>query len=97
MQPEDRVRLQYMLDAAQEALDFARGHNRDDLQQDRMLLLALVKCIEIIGEAAGKVSAEARADAPDIPWVGLHRPRFSPLLKAFLFWKVGLEYTSIRR
>ncbi len=68
MQHEDRVRLQHMLDAGQEALAFAGNHERDDLYRDRMLLLALVKCIEIIGEAAGKVSDDVRADAPDIPW-----------------------------
>ena len=57
-----------MLDACQEALAFAEGHDRNDLYQDRMLLLALAKCVEIIGEAAGKVSGDVRADAPDIPW-----------------------------
>ena len=68
MQHEDRIRVQHMLDACQEALAFAEGHDRSDLYQDRMLLLALVKCVEIIGEAAGKVSGDVRADAPDIPW-----------------------------
>lgn len=38
-----------MLHAGQETLAFARGHERNDLYQDRMLLLALMKCIEIIG------------------------------------------------
>ncbi len=68
MQHEDRVRLQHMLDAGQEALAFVENRERNDLYQNRMLLLALVKCIEIIGEAAGKVSDNVRADAPDIPW-----------------------------
>ncbi len=36
-----------------------------------MLLLALVKCIEIMGEAAGKVSGDVREDAPDIPWANI--------------------------
>ena len=67
MQHEDRVRLQHMLDAGQEALAFAGNRERNDLYQDRMLLLALVKCIEIIGEAAGRVSDDVCADAPDIP------------------------------
>ena len=43
MQHEDRVRLQHMLDASQEALAFAENHERNDLYRDRMLLLALVK------------------------------------------------------
>jgi len=50
-----------MLDAAKEALGFVRGKQRSDLDTDRMLVLSLVKELEIIGEAAGKVSAEFRS------------------------------------
>ena len=57
-----------MLDSAREALSFASGKTRQDLDRDRVLVLALVKSIEIIGEAATKVSDETRALAPAIPW-----------------------------
>jgi uncharacterized protein with HEPN domain len=57
-----------MLDAAEDALRFATGCSRVDLDQDRMLLLALVKCIEIIGEAASRVTRETRDTMPRIPW-----------------------------
>jgi len=33
-----------------------------------MLVLSLVKCVEIIGEAASKVSAETRSRHPLVPW-----------------------------
>lgn len=52
MQNEDVVRLRHMLDAAREAIAFAQGHSRSDLESNRMLVLALVKDVEIIGEAA---------------------------------------------
>lgn len=45
-----------------------RGKQRDDLEADRMLELALVRLMEIIGEAAGRVTAETRAKLPQIPW-----------------------------
>lgn len=57
-----------MLDAARDALRFAVGRDRADLDTDRQLLLSIVKSIEIIGEAASKVSAEARQSHADIPW-----------------------------
>jgi uncharacterized protein with HEPN domain len=57
-----------MLDATRDALSFAKGRTRKDLDTDRQLLLALVKCFEIIGEAAGQVSAEARSEVADLPW-----------------------------
>jgi uncharacterized protein with HEPN domain len=52
MRNEDRIRLQHMLDAARDALGFAEGRTRQDLDSDRQLVLAVVKCAEIIGEAA---------------------------------------------
>lgn len=56
----DRIRLCYMLDAAQEAIGFAQGRERKDLDTNNMLAFALVRAIEIIGEAASKMSAETR-------------------------------------
>ena len=68
MGPEDHIRIRHMLDAVMQALAFVEGRARADLDADRMLLLALVKCIEILGEAASKVSPEVRQASPDIPW-----------------------------
>lgn len=68
MRAEDRIRLQHMLDAARDAIGFAAGHKRPDLDGNRQLVLAIVKCVEIIGEAASQVSAEGRSQAPALPW-----------------------------
>ena len=68
MHKSDIVRLRHMLDAAREAISFAKGKSRKDLDNNRMLVLSLVKDIEIIGEAASKVSPDARAETPNIPW-----------------------------
>lgn len=57
-----------MADAAQEALTFCKGWTRETLNSDRMFARALVKSIEIIGEAASKVSAPTRRDMPEVPW-----------------------------
>lgn len=54
--PDDRNRLTHMLWAAQEALEFAKGKSRADLDRDRLLLRGLVNCIQEIGEAASKVT-----------------------------------------
>jgi uncharacterized protein with HEPN domain len=68
MHADDAVRLKHMLDAAQEAIGFARGQQRQNLELDRKLVLALVKDIEIIGEAAYQVSAETRQLLLNLPW-----------------------------
>lgn len=62
-------RLLHMRDAAIEAIDFASGQRRDELNTNRMLALALVKDIEIVGEAASKISAECRAKYLQLSWV----------------------------
>jgi uncharacterized protein with HEPN domain len=57
-----------MLDAAREESSFLAGRSRADLDSDRMLSLAPVKLIEIIGEAATHVSVKGRSTLPGIPW-----------------------------
>ncbi len=68
---DDTIRLRHMLDAAREALGFAHGRSRGDLDTDRQLVLALVKEVEIIGEAAFRVSEETRARHPQLPWADI--------------------------
>lgn len=47
---------------------FHRWQDPDDLDADRMLVFALVRAVEIIGEAASRVTSPTRAAAQDIPW-----------------------------
>jgi hypothetical protein len=54
MNPHDRVRLRHVVDALNAAMRFAQGRGRGDLDSDEMLLFALVRAIEIVGEAASK-------------------------------------------
>lgn len=62
------VFLRHMLDHAREAVSMVQGRTRTDLDTDRLLNLALVRLLEIIGEAAGRVAKEERDLYPDIPW-----------------------------
>ncbi len=68
MRQDDVIRFHHMLDAAREAVGFVRGRTRSDLNGDRQLVLALVKCIEIIGEAAYQVTPDTRDQTRGIPW-----------------------------
>ncbi|MBZ0252038.1 MAG: DUF86 domain-containing protein [Candidatus Methylomirabilis sp.] len=65
---DPRAALHHMRDHAREAVDMARGRTRADLDEDRSLNLSLVRLLEIVGEAAGRVPPERRAEAPAIPW-----------------------------
>src|SRR5215813_8209490 len=65
---EGDIRLRHMLDHAREAVAMASGRTRRDLDTDRQLNLSLVRLLEIVGEAAGRVPAEGRARHSDIGW-----------------------------
>ena len=57
MSRDDLIRLRHMLDAAKEAVELAAGKSRHDIENERTLNLSLVRLIEIIGEAANRVSS----------------------------------------
>ena len=68
MQRDDLVRLLHIAEALRATVGFIRGRRRADIDDDVMLRYALVQAVQIVGEAAGKVSAETRSRHPDIPW-----------------------------
>ena len=63
------VRLRHMLDHAHEVVSLTQGKSRVDIDKDRLLNLALVRLLEIIGEAANQTSKEERSRYPEIPWL----------------------------
>ncbi len=67
MSRHDRIRLRHMIEAAREAVSFAHGRVREELETDRQLLLSLVKGIEIVGEAASQITDSTRKELAAIP------------------------------
>lgn len=67
-QRDDVTRMRHMLDYAQEAAAFTNRKERKDLDSDRLLTLGLARLMEIIGEAANRVSDDARRRYPQISW-----------------------------
>jgi uncharacterized protein with HEPN domain len=65
---DDRVTLRHMLDYAQIARRLIAGRTRQDLDADEMFHLALTRAVEVIGEAAARVSDATREAHPNIPW-----------------------------
>ncbi len=65
---DDTVRLHHMLDHAREAVQMTAGRNRPDLDSDRQFGLAMTRLLEILGEAAARVSETGRQRWPEIPW-----------------------------
>lgn len=96
MQPDDRTRLLHMVEAAEWATTFVAGRQRADLDTDRMLLFALVRAIEIVGEAARLVTAEARTAIAGVPWEAIVGMRHRIVHAYFqvdhdIVWKTAVE------
>jgi uncharacterized protein with HEPN domain len=96
MRPEDRVRILHMLEAADAVAAFIAGRDRAALDSDQMLLFALARAIEILGEAASRVSAETRSAQPAVPWNKITAMR-NRLIHAYfdvdrdIVWKTAAE------
>ncbi len=64
----DYIRIKHMYDAAEEILRFTHNKKRSDMYNDRQLSLSVVRLLEIIGEAANKVTTETQNTYTHIPW-----------------------------
>lgn len=64
----DLVLLLDMLQAARDARGFVAGMSRNEFYNSRLHQNAVIRSLEVIGEAAGKVSPETTSAHPDIPW-----------------------------
>lgn len=65
---DDSVSLRQMLDHVQEAIALVRGRSKTDLNIDRIFFLAILKLVEIVGEAANRVSEATQTAHPQVPW-----------------------------
>ena len=96
MRRDDSSYLLDMLVAARDAVSFADGLTYSEFTQDRRSQFAILKSVEIVGEAASRLSAETRERHPDIPWreiVGMrHR-----LVHAYFDIDLRLVWETVER
>jgi len=65
---DDRLPMHQMLEHARDAVEMIQGRDRAELRTNRMLQLALVHLVQIVGEAATRVSRAGQAEHPEIAW-----------------------------
>ena len=68
MPKDDQVYIGHMLDMARKAIILVQGKERTDYDRDEVLRLALAHLLQVIGEAARRVSPEYCNAHPEIPW-----------------------------
>src|SRR3990172_7002454 len=92
--PKDVSFLWDMLDAAKAITEFTAERSYEDYLRDRMLRGAVERHVEIIGEAAGRVSKAFRDAHPEIPWQRIIGQRHALIheygeVQHDLMWKVA--------
>ena len=68
MSRRDLVYVHHMLDHAKEVVEMTRGRTRAEVDENRMLLLAVVRLMHIIAESCDRVPQEVRNEHPGVPW-----------------------------
>jgi uncharacterized protein with HEPN domain len=84
-----------MMAAAKEAMEFAAGKTRMDLEKDRLHMLAIIKSIEIIGEAASKVTETFKTENINIPWNDIINMR-NRLIHAYFDINLDIIWQTIK-
>jgi uncharacterized protein with HEPN domain len=84
-----------MLAAAKEVMGFAAGKTRMDLEKDRLHMLAIIKSIEIIGEAASKVTETFKTENSIIPWNDIINMR-NRLIHAYFDVNLDIVWQTVK-
>jgi uncharacterized protein with HEPN domain len=95
MKPDDKIRIMHMIDAAEEALFFVADSSGEDFSKNRMLILSVIKEIEIIGEAASKISEGTKSEFAYIPWQDIVGMR-NRLIHGYFDVNVKLVWNTIK-
>lgn len=66
--PDDPSRAHHIIDAAEKVLPWTRGKSFADFAADEQLQAAVLYEIQIVGEAASRLSSEFRGAHADVPW-----------------------------
>ena len=65
---DDHTSIGDMLNHARKAVDLLRKTNREQFEDNRTLQFALTRLIQIVGEAANRVSKTTQGRHPELPW-----------------------------
>ena len=64
----DKGRLEHMLESIDYVIDFTKDIGFEDFEKDIILRFAIIKNLEIVGEASYMLTKEFREQHPEMPW-----------------------------
>ena len=91
---KDRARLLDILDWARAAMKEAAGRTRADFDTDENFFLAQVKRVEVVGEAASRLTPDTCRLMPEVPWAAVSATR-NRLVHAYHEMSRDIVWTAI--
>ena len=92
----DKNRLFHMVQAAEQAIAYAEQHNIEEVKNSPPLQHLLIRNLEILGEAAARVTTEFREAHPEIPWRNMIDMR-NRLIHAYFDTNLNIIWETVQK
>lgn len=100
---DDRLYLRHILDAIERTASYVQDMSYDDFLEDTKTHTAVIRELEIIGEASKRLSPESKRHTPEIPWRDITGMRDKLIHDYFgvdldAVWKtIGSDFASLKQ
>ena len=88
--------IEDILEAMTNAIEFTKGMSHDEFVKDTKTVYAVIRTIEIIGEAVKNIPEDVRRKYPDIPWRGMAGMR-DKVIHAYFGVKIERVWEVVKR
>jgi len=72
---DDKVFLKHILDAIENIEEYLSGASYEDFSSNKMMVDAVVRELEIIGEASANITSGFQKEHPDVMWAKMKATR----------------------
>ena len=91
---DDSIYIDHILNSINRIIDYISGKDREAFEADQLTQDAVVRQLEVIGEATKRVSKELRSRNPDIPWTDMAGMR-DVLIHDYIDVDLGVVWKTI--
>ena len=92
----DSIRIRHMVEAVRQTIEYAAGRNAEDIEGDPPVRALFIRNLEILGEAASRVTPELREAHPEIPWRDMVDLR-NRLIHAYFDIDMDIIWATVQR